>query len=388
MTLIMHPHQSPQFIPRTTTSKPLFKNLAEQLVAVRNAALYSDTYRYVDERLFQLNERAQLHERAQPAGAGEQIPSIGGWVVDQEFSKELITRTFAQGELLKRFTQFPITKEWATGVKIPGWNETSRQDGSRFGGMVSAWANEADSAAVSKPQYRNLELNLHKLIGVVYASDELVQDAALLESSITLAFTNEFRFKLERSALYSPVGATGAAGPFGVLDVTNPALITVAKQSGQATATIVWQNIVGMWSRLWGASMPDAIWLVSESVFPQLLTLTIPAGTSGGSEIPLYKPAVAGERWGRMIGAPVVVTEYAASLGSLYDVVLIDPSQVAFCQKQDITSDISIHVDFLSSQSVYKFTYRCDSQPMLHQQLTPYNGSATLSPYIVLAPRP
>ena len=371
-----------QVLPPAVNRGP-FSSLAEQLLAVRQASLRASQSGYVDPRLYQINER--FHDkRAAPAGAAELAPSLGGFAVQSEFSRELAVRTFAQGELLSRMTTYPLTKQFATGLKVPGFDEQSRASNSRFGGMRSAWENEADTAAVSKIKYRQIELSLHKLIGVVYCTDELVQDAAALEKAMVTAFVNEFCWKLEYSALFG----TGAGQPLGVFNPANVSAIVVAKQSGQATGTIVYQNVVNMLASMWGPSQPNAIWLVSESVFPQLLALTIPVGTSGGSEIPLYKPAVLGERWGRLLGAPCVVSEYASALTSLGDLMLIDASQIIFVQKEDITPDISIFVNFLTDEQVFRFTWRVDTQPAWHTTLLPANGStAALSPFVVLAPR-
>jgi len=357
-----------------------FSSLSEQLLAVRQAALRASQSGYIDPRLLRLND--EYYERAAPAGAGEQVPSIGGFVVQPEFSQDLINRVFSTGELLRRMTTFPLTKEHATGLRIPGFDEQSRQDGSRFGGMNAKFYNEADQPTATKAKYRMLELALKKLIGLCYVTDELVADGPALERSITLAFTNEFVFQLERHALLG----NGAGQPLGILDPSNQALVVVPKSSGQIAATLIYENVSAMLSRFWGPGTPNALWLISTDVLAQLLTMTIPAN-SGGSYYPAYVPAVAGESWGRLLGIPCMISEYASTLGNQGDIILVDPSQIIFTQKSDIERSTSIHVDFGADQQVYKFVWRCDSQPMWHTQLTPFNSSASLSPYVVLGAR-
>ncbi len=370
-----------QVLPPPVNRGP-FSSLSEQLLAVRQASLRASQSGYIDPRLLDLNTR--YHERAAPAGAGEQVPSIGGFVVQPEFSQELITRVFSTGELLRRMTQFPITREHATGTKIPGFDEQSRADGSRFGGMHALFYNESDLAVATKAKYRLLELNLKKLIGLCYVTDELAQDAVALECAVSLAFTSEFVFQLERHAIFG----NGAGQPLGILDPTNQALIVIPKVSGQATQTIVYENVSAMLSRFWGPGTPNALWLISQDILPQLLTMVIPAGTSGGSYYPAYVPAVAGEAWGRLLGIPCAISEYCSTLGTQGDIILVDATQIAFAQKTDIGMAVSIHVDFAVDQSVFRFTWRVDTQPAWHTTLLPANGStAALSPFVVLAPR-
>ena len=49
-------------------------------------------------------------------------------------------------------------------------------DGSRQGGVRGYWADEATEKTASKPKFREINLHLHKLIGLVYLTDELMED--------------------------------------------------------------------------------------------------------------------------------------------------------------------------------------------------------------------
>ncbi len=82
--------------------------------------------------------------------------------------------------LLSRCDQRTTTKDWATGLKLPGFDEQSRSDKARFGGVASYFVDEADSATASKPKYRTVELSLKKLLAISYVTDELLSDSDLL----------------------------------------------------------------------------------------------------------------------------------------------------------------------------------------------------------------
>ena len=87
------------------------------------------------------------------------------------------------------------------------------------------------------------------------------------------------------------------------------------------------------------------------------------------------------------MGKPVIHIEYAATLGTMGDIMLADLSQYLGIDKGGIQSASSIHVKFLYDESVFRFVYRFDGQPMWNSALTPYKGTDTLSPFVVLKVR-
>ena len=59
-------------------------------------------------------------------------------------------------------------------------DESSRQNGSRLGGVQAYWAAEAAQAIATKPKFLRSELIMKKLIGLAYCTEELFLDAAAL----------------------------------------------------------------------------------------------------------------------------------------------------------------------------------------------------------------
>ena len=45
----------------------------------------------------------------------------------------------------------------------------------------------------------------------------------------------------------------------------------------------------------------------------------------------------------------------------------------------------SIHVQFVTDETAFRFVLRLDGQPLWHSALTPYKGSDTLSPFVTVA---
>ena len=83
------------------------------------------------------------------------------------------------------------------------------------------------------------------------------------------AFAAEAAFQLDKAIFLG----TGAGVPLGIVGA--PGTIQVAKDSGQASATISVGNIANMWSRLPAPCRKRAVWIANEDVESQLETLVM-----------------------------------------------------------------------------------------------------------------
>jgi HK97 family phage major capsid protein len=334
-------------------------------------AVYKDSVpghrRGIDERLYAAT------------GASEGVLSDGGFLVQQDFSTEILRRANAMGAVQSRVRRIPISAG-SNGLKINAINETSRADGSRWGGVQVYWVCEAEEKTASKPEFRQMELDLKKLAGLFYSTDELLQDAAALQSVAMEAFSEELNFKIEDSIF----NGTGAGQMLGIM--AGGALITVLKQVGQAAATINYQNVLDMWTRLHARSRPNAVWFIDQSIEPQLYTMSLAVGTGGA---PVYVPAggASSEPYATLFGRPVIPVEYCAALGTTGDICLFDLSQYLMIDKGGLQTASSIHVRFIYDETVFRFVYRVDGQPIWNAALTPKSGGNTQSPFVVLETR-
>jgi len=347
--------------------KDRFKSFGEQMSAVMRAGLPGG---HADPRLF----NAAL-------GLNETVPSDGGFLVQQDFSAELLQDAFETGILASRCKRIPISNN-ANSIKINGIDETSRAT-TRYGGILAYWEEEAAEKTATKPKFRKIELTLKKLIGLCYATDELLEDSAALEGIVKTGFASEFAFRLD-DAIFN---GTGAGQPLGILN--SGSLVSVAKEAGQAADTVMAENVINMYSRLFATSRPNAVWLINQNVEPQLFQMSLAVGTGG---IPVYMPAggLSGQPYGTLFGRPVLPIEQAATLGDLGDIVFADlPGGYLLAEKGGIKSDMSIHVRFEYDESCFRFVLRVDGQPVRNVALTPAKGGAnfTQSHFIALAAR-
>jgi HK97 family phage major capsid protein len=347
-------------------SKDRFTSFGQQMAAVIRAGVPGGG---TDPRLF----------RAAASGLSETVPSDGGFLVQQDFAAEILQETFATGILASKCRRIPISGN-SNSLKINGIDETSRAS-TRYGGIVGYWEDEADIKTKSKPKFRKIELNLKKLIGLCYATDELLQDASALEGVIRQGFVSEFGFLLDDSI----INGTGAGQPLGILN--SGCLVSVTKETGQKADTVVTENVIKMYSRMFPTSLARAEWYINANIIPQLFTMSLSIGTGG---IPVFMPAggISGQPYNTLFGRPVIAIEQAATLGDAGDIIFADlAGGYILAEKGGIQSDMSIHVRFLYDESVFRFVLRVDGQPVRASALTPYKGSDTLSHFVVTAAR-
>jgi len=317
------------------------------------------------------------YEKRAALGMNETVPSDGGFLVGTDFSNELYRRAYTFGELTSRCRRIPISGG-SNSTKINGVDETSRATGSRWGGIRGYWLSEAGSPTAGKPKFYQVSLNLQKLGVLAYATDENLADAAQLGTIVMDAAAEEIQWMTENAIL----NGTGVGMPLGVLNAN--CLVSTAKETGQAAATLVYQNLIKMWQRRWARSAGNMVWLVNQDVEAQLDQLSFPVGTAG---LPPNYITYGTDGVQRIKGRPVIPVEYCQTLGTVGDIVLADFGAYYLADKGGVQAASSIHVQFTTDETVFRFIYRVDGQPMWNSALTPANGTSTVSPFVALATR-
>jgi HK97 family phage major capsid protein len=345
-----------------------FKSHAEFFTAVGAASAPAAVR---DDRLNQIMRRAA-------SGLSESIASDGGFLVQTDVAREIQQAAFGDASLPSRCSRYALA---GNSLTMPGLAETSRADGSRHGGVQGYWHSEADLLTGSKPSFREINLELSKLVVLVYATAELLEDASSLDTYIKKVAGDELAFKLADAL----INGDGAGKPLGILN--SPALVAVAKETSQTADTIVYENVLNMWSRMPASSRKNAVWHISQDAEPQLNKMSLTVG-DGGSAVYLPSGGASSAPYSTLFGRPVIPLEQCATLGDQGDIILADWSQYLFAEKRGgVRSDVSMHVRFLYDESVFRFVVRVDGQPLWDSPITPYKGTATISPFITLAAR-
>lgn len=309
-------------------------------------------------------------------GLNTDVGSEGGFLVNQQRAAGVLQRSYSTGELLSRVNRMPIGAG-SNGMTFNAIDETSRADGSRFGGIVSGWLGQGNTLTAGKPKFRQIDLKLRKVGAFVYATDEQLADSIALEGWINQNLPRELTFRTEDSIL----NGTGANQPQGVLN--SDAVLTITR----ATASrIQASDLRGMVNRMWAPLWSGAAFFVDQSTLGEFDLLEIPIGT-GGTLDPSYKPkgSVAGQGFATYKGIPIIPTEHNAALGTTGDIALVNLGEYTLIDKGAIENAVSLHVAFLTDEAVFRFIYRVDGQLTWNSALTPKSGGDTLSSALVLS---
>lgn len=307
-------------------------------------------------------------------GMSEGIGSDGGMTVMPEFATGIIDRVYAN-DLWNRTDNYPVSGNNMTFLANA---ETSRVAGSRHGGMRGYWLGEGATATKSKPTLREVSIKLQKCGVLVYLTQELLDDTGYaLQQYVERKASEEFNFMIGDSL----INGTGAGQPLGVLNA--PSLVSIAKETGQAGATIVPENVVKMYSRFYAPNLPNMRWYHNQDIGPQMDLMTLGIGAAG---IAVYMPpnGLADAPFGTLRGRPLQPTEFNATLGTQGDIIAADLGQVLSISKGGVMQAVSMHVEFLTQQLALLFTLRINARPWETAAITPYKGSNTQSNFVTL----
>lgn len=301
----------------------------------------------------------------------------GGFAVPPEFRQSIMQKVMGEDSLLSRTDQLTSS---SNSITLPKDETTPWQTS---GGILANWEGENSQLTQSKVSLDQTTIRLNKLTALVPVTEELLEDSSALSTYISRKAPEKFDFKINDAI----INGTGAGQPKGIMAAD--CLVTVAKESGQAADTILYQNIVNMWARAYGPCRQRGVWLYNQDIEPQLLQMAFPNGGSG-TVVPVYMPpgGLANTPYATLMGRPMIPTQACDTLGDLGDIIFADLSQYMTATKTGgIRSDVSMHLWFDYDTLAFRFIMRVAGQPWWGSAITPKNSSNTLSCFVALAAR-
>lgn len=351
-----------------------FACLGDQLVAIAAVGLGtadSDTR----ERL------------AAVSGASATSGPDGGFLIQKDFTTELMDSGFETGVLSSRCSVTEIGPN-SDGLEVVSIDQTDRRTGHRFGGIQVYRKGEADTVTATKPADDKWECRLEDMMGLAYMTERLLQDAPAMQSVFSEGFNEEFSWKLDNE-IYRGTGAGQCLGVLTALDSSSKGpTISQVKETGQAAATVVAENVMKMWSHVHPRSRLNGIWVYNPELDPQLASMQIGTGASG--QLVFLPPGgLSGAQYGSIYGRPVIPIEQASAPGTVGDIAYIDLSRFKMIRKGGVQADESIHVRFVYNERAFRWVSRVNGKPKDKAATTPANGSSgfKISPFVTLAAR-
>jgi HK97 family phage major capsid protein len=345
-----------------------FKSVGEFLKTVCQAQKHGSS---LDERLLIGSTRGA----AAPTNFGsEGSAQDGGFLVPPQFAQEIFQLSLDEDSLLPLTDNVEITGNTMAFPK----DETTPWGSN---GIRAYWQGEATPAVNTKPVLGLSTLRLKKLMALVPVTDELLDDTNALSTYLPDKIATSIRWKTNESILFG----SGTGVPVGCM--SNATTVTVAKETGQATQTLLAQNLAKMISRLPPASFAKAVWIVNNDVLPALFTLTL-------GNYPIYLPmglnvgGIQVSPYGTLLGRPVFVSQHANSFSGAGDVLLADLSYYQTITKAGgLQTATSMHLYFDADLTAFRTTFRMDGQSKIAAPIAPAKGSATMSPFVQLGAR-
>lgn len=352
---------------RITVSEPKedpaqgFKSISEFANAVVGAVQAGRIGGEVDHRL-RAATPANTHQGGGTAGEGFMLPP--------QYRDEV-------WELVTGFDEFgPLIDEEPTSareVKL-GADETTPWSST---GVKAYWRAEAAQMSGTQLDTEGRSVPLHELYTLALATEELLEDAPRLTNRLTRRAAQAIAYK-KNAAI---VEGNGTGQPLGWMN--SGALVTVAKESGQAADTIKAANVLKMYSRLLVAPGDRPFWLVNRDATSELMTMTI-----GDRPIWIPPTGLDGAPGGFLLGYPVRWSEFASTVGDLGDIQLISPQGYYGVRRSTGPAFASsIHLYFDYGIQAFRWTFRYGGQPHLSAPVSPNKGSSTKSHFVTLAER-
>jgi HK97 family phage major capsid protein len=320
----------------------------------------------------------RLIANAAPTSLGsEGVGADGGFAVPPDFRTQIMIKVMGEDQLLSRTDQQTSSSNSFTFPKdeTTPWQTT--------GGLQAAWEGEAAQLGQSKPQLQETTVKLNKLTALVPLTDELLDDAPSMSNYVNRKVPDKINFKVNDAL----IRGTGAGMPLGVLN--SAATVSVAEESAQVAATIVFQNIIKMWTRLAPNLRANAVWAIQPDVEVQLMQLAFP-NQGSGTVVPVYLPpnGLSGSPFSTLLGRPVIPLQSCSALGTVGDIILGDWTQyLSIVKTGGIRSDVSIHLWFDYDITAFRFILRVGGQPWYTSSIAQANNSNPRGAFVTLATR-
>lgn len=364
--------------------RPIFANQGEQIRALYFAKKRGN--RNALEKLEQHNTQCwqaaeakgmgvhdyepQLRKKGSPAGFGES--GDGQYAVNAEFSDEI----FKAPHNVVALQDFCKKREARSNlIHMRSVSETSLA--TPYGGISIVQANEADTLSTTKPTLQNVDLQLQKYYGVVAFTNEELEDTSypLLED-VNEMFMKAFVFKINNDLV------TGSGNTEGVIN--SPSAISIAKESGQASSSLVLMNMAKMYVHMLLDYQQDCVYWVNPIVLQSLITMPFVVGGSSPAWGLTYNPQ---ERIKLSFqGIPIVPTYAMGQLGGGNDIALVARDTIDFYYT-NLRMDQSDAPYWLSDQFAIRYVFRCAFKSKFRSSMTGANDASTYSNIVTLASR-
>lgn len=349
--------------PATPKSKErlhVYRNLGENLIDIKRA--YSGYG--ISPKL------EQLHNESRALGGNESIGGEGGFLVQNDFAGNMLDSAVEASPILSMVDSYNVS---ANSNQVY-FNQLDESDISStvYGGVQVYWAEEGETVAATKPKFKQVKLELKKLMGLAYATDEMLKDASFYGSVISRAFQTAIDREASQMVIDQIIANTGTA--------------EVAKETSQTADTVNAKNLLKMRNTIISRNRANAIWLMNPDVYATLPEMYL-TGTNSDKFIYMPQGGISAAQFDTLFGQRIVEAEECSAIGDKGDVIFADMREYLFIRKGGTEAAESMHVQFLTDQMAFRFIFRCNGIPKKSTLLTVKHSATQRAAYVTLAAR-
>jgi len=311
------------------------------------------------------------------------VDSDGGFLIPKPLAKVLWQEAIEGNPLYGLCGKIPIS---ANSIEVPYVVDSSHETTvGLYGGIQTYYADEEASYIESAPKFGKFGMKLNKLTAKCTVTNEMIEDSPI---SIMPTIQPMFRAAMIWRMMGDILEGTGAGQPLGIWN--SDAKIVIAKEGSQVAKTIVAENIANMFARMWSKGFMNSVWIINQTILPQLMKLRWATGTSSGELV--YNPpgGLSVAPYGSILGRPVIFTEHAKTLGTEGDISFVDFTEVLIGEKtgkgSGFRASTNIWLLWDSDRQAFKISVRWDAKPKWKTSFQPKHGDTT-SNIITLAVR-
>ncbi len=351
----------------TVTEKPKFNSFAEQLIAIKNAAISKG--RDIDKRLI----------KDEIKGVSTTVEADGGYAIQSDFLGNILESAFQKSEIIRRCKQYTVTRD-SNGVNYVLLDDASDAENVSgvvvAGGVQAFWTSEGQTVTPTKPKIKAAELKLAKIMGLCYATEESLQDIPFMAQLIEDSFSDAVAGLLTDGILNGKGNNDTHRQPIGLLSSGSNAVIDV-EPTGTALSA---RDLLAMKSAIRTKNWANAVWFMHPDNAADLPLL------NDGSTNLLYMPegGLSGSQYGTLFGRPIIFDEFLPAKGERGSILLADFSEYMLIKKGDERKDWSMHVEFLTDQWCYRIIMRVNGAPIKNNVWSVRNSTKKQSAFVVL----